>query len=98
AEAMTMAARLRDRNWEDKGQNKFFVSDRCFPQTVDVLKTRAEPLGIELVISGIEEAKINEQYFGIILQYPDQFGEINDYSEFISSARELGIKSVVAAD
>ncbi len=98
AEAMTMAARLRERKWEERGQNKFLVSDRCFPQTIDVLKTRAEPLGIELVISDIDQAELSEQYFGLILQYPDQFGDIKDYSRFISEAKGLGIKTIFAAD
>lgn len=98
AEAMTMTARMRDRKWEDKGQNKFFVSDSCFPQTIEVLKTRAEPLGIELVISNIDKLELNEKYFGILLQYPDQYGEIFDYSSIINDARILGIKTIIAAD
>lgn len=98
AEAMTMAARLRDRKSEEQGQNKFLVSDKCFPQTIDVLKTRAEPLDIELVISDINQAELSEQYFGIILQYPDQFGQVVDYSQIIQNAKDLDIKIIFAAD
>jgi glycine dehydrogenase len=98
AEAMTMAARLRDRKSIERGQNRFFVSDNCFPQTIEVLKTRAEPLGIKLVISSIGEIDLNEKYFGMILQYPDQTGEINDYSNVISDGGSLGIKTIIAAD
>lgn len=98
AEAMTMAARLRDRKSNESGQNRFFVSDGCFPQTIEVLKTRAEPLGIKLVISSVSEIDLNEKYFGMILQYPDQFGQINDYSNIISDAHNLGIKTIIAAD
>ncbi|NIX16673.1 MAG: aminomethyl-transferring glycine dehydrogenase, partial [Candidatus Dadabacteria bacterium] len=92
------AARLRERNWEQRGQNKFFVSNKCFPQTIDVLKTRALPLQIELIVSDIDEVELDGQYFGLILQYPDQFGEVKDYSQFISSAKNQGIKVIVASD
>jgi glycine dehydrogenase len=95
AEAMTM---LWHNKSKDKG-NKFFVSKDVFPQTLDVLITRAEPLGIELVIGN--EFGIDTQdagYYGILIQYPNANGHINDYKTLASELNAANIHIAVAAD
>ena len=85
---------------ESKNANatKFFVSELCFPQTIDVLKTRTEPIGVELVIGNHETVVLDETYFGALLQYPAGNGEIIDYSEFMAKAIEQKVMVAVAAD
>ena len=98
AEAMTMVARLRDKKAVDRDANVFFVSEKCFPQTIAVLKTRAGPLGIELMIGDHSKLVFNDRIFGAIVQYPDAEGAISDYSEFMRDAHNSGAVVVVAAD
>ncbi len=98
AEAMTMLARLRDKKLIDRDANIFFVSGNCFPQTIDVLKTRANPLGIELIIGDHSKIEFNDRIFGGIVQYPDADGGVFDLSEFIDKAHNSGALVVVAAD
>jgi len=94
AEAMHMLhAEAKNQN-----ANKFFVSKECFPQTIDVLITRAEPLGIELVIGDHEKVELDESYFGAMIQYPAGNGMIYDYSHFMAKAIEKNILVAVAAD
>ncbi len=97
AEAMTM---IRDtRKGVRKKGHRFFVSSLCFPQTIDLLRTRAEPLGIELVIDQPENIDLtDETLFGLLLQYPDGNGEIRDIAPLIASANEKQVGVVVAAD
>jgi glycine dehydrogenase len=98
AEAMTMLYRLRDKKAVEKNANVFFVSKMCFPQTIEVLRTRAKPLGIELIIGDHSGFKFDERVFGAIVQYPDCDGCVCDYSDFISKAHRAGARVVVAAD
>ena len=98
AEAMTMFRRLSGANRKKARADRFFVSSGCFPHTVDILKTRAEPLGIEIIEGSEEEVSLDESFFGALLQYPDVFGEIKDYSDFIKQAHGLGVMVSVAAD
>jgi len=98
AEAMAMFHRLSGAKREKADADGFFVSKRCFPQTIDVLKTRADPLGIRIVVGDEENASPDGGFFGALLQYPDVFGEIGDYSGFISNAHGHGIMVAVAAD
>lgn len=81
-----------------KNANKFFVSDECFSQTIDVLKTRSAPLGIELVIGDWQTAELTDDMFGLIVQYPAGDGEIHNYKEFFDKAKAKGIFCVTAAD
>ncbi|WP_324674719.1 aminomethyl-transferring glycine dehydrogenase [Hymenobacter sp. GOD-10R] len=82
-----------------KNANKFFVSEQVLPQTIDVLRTRATPLGIELVVGDHRTIDIAmEGLFGAILQYPGADGEVFDYTDFISQAHQSGLFVVVAAD
>ncbi len=96
AEAMTMFDRLRSR--KAKNANKFYVSDKCFPQTIDILHTRAEPVGIEIIVCDHNEFVFDETVIGALLQYPAEDGNIIDYSNVINDAHEKNAFIVVAAD
>src|SRR6201992_3379546 len=76
----------------------FFVSDEVFPQTIDILKTRSEPYGIEIQIGDHRTVELNENIFGAIVQYPAGHGQVYDYSGFAAKGHELGIKLTVVAD
>ena len=98
AEAMSLLFAVRERDQKKAGINKFFVSDDVLPQTLSVLKTRAVPIGVELVIGNENEFDFSEEFFGAILQYPGKYGQVNDIETFISKANEKRIKVAVAAD
>jgi glycine dehydrogenase len=92
AEAMTMSHALKD------GRNIFFVSAHCHPQNIEVIQTRAKALGIEIVIGDHENFQFNEKVFGALVQYPDTFGAIHDYSGFTEKAHAAGAMVTVATD
>lgn len=92
AEAMTMSLRLRD------GRNTFFVSEACHPQTIEVVRARAEALNIEVVIGNHETFAFNEKVFGALVQYPDTFGAIHDFTGFAEKAHAAGAMLTVATD
>ncbi|MCS6832919.1 MAG: glycine dehydrogenase (aminomethyl-transferring), partial [Flammeovirgaceae bacterium] len=97
AEAMTLLFAAKERN--KKNAYKFFVSHTCHPQTIDVLKTRSKPLGIELVIGDYRQLNILDPYlYGVLLQYPDTEGEVVDYTDFIAACREQNVKVAIATD
>jgi glycine dehydrogenase len=98
AEAMIMLYNARPRNVAKRGANGFLVSENLFPQTIAVLKNRANPLGIELIIGDHESFKFSDKIFGAIVQYPDQFGEINDFRAFVEDAHKNEASVAVAAD
>ena len=93
AEAMTMAAGIA----KNKG-SKFFVSSDCHPQTIAVVKSRAIPLGIQVVIGKHDGFEFDKEYFGALLQYPASDGAIYDYSECVSQIHDQGGLAIVAAD
>ena len=96
AAAEAMAMFFREVKKDDR--NVFFVSERCHPQTIDVLKTRSAPFGIELVIGDHQSFKFNDNVFGALVQYPATDGEIFDYSDFCKSAHNAGVYIAVVAD
>lgn len=98
AEAMTMLFDVRSRQQKKDGVLKFFVSDEILPQTLSLLQTRATPLGIELVIGNHEDFHFDSSFYGALLQYPGKYGQVHDYSSFVSKAQENDIKVAVAAD
>lgn len=98
AEAMIMLFNLRGRAKVKSGVNKFFVDSNIFPNTLDVLKTRAESLDIELVTGDYNSAAPDESYFGAFIQYPSGDGDIPDYSLFTAKAHEQEVLVAVAAD
>ena len=98
SEAMIMLYNSRSRNDIKEGKNKFFVSEFCFPQTIDVVQGRAENLGIELVIADPETFAFDATFFGALTQYPDALGRVQDLGAFTTKAHEAGVKVAVAAD
>ncbi len=97
AEAMTMF--FNTLNKQDHIERpRFFVDKEIFPQTKDVLFTRAIPVGIELVIGDYKQAELDQTYFGAIVQYPNDKGVIADYRSFISKVHECGGYVVMATD
>ncbi len=94
AEAMFMQYSLR----KNDHSKVFFVSEEVFPQTIDILKTRAQPYGIELQIGDHRTVELKDTMFGAIVQYPAGGGAVYDYGGFATKAHELGIKLTVAAD
>ncbi len=98
AEAMTMLYGLRSREVAEQGKSSFFVSHECYPQTIELLKTRAKPLGIELVIGDFKTVTLNDKLYGALLQYPAANGVVHDYAEFVAQAKAQGMSVAVAAD
>jgi glycine dehydrogenase len=92
AEAMTMARRI-----SKSKSNAFFVDEDCFPQTIDVVKTRAGFFGYELVFGPAGDAARRE-VFGALLQYPNDRGECNDLTEIIAAVKVSGGVTAVATD
>ena len=93
AEAMTFCQRVA------KSKSKvFFVSEDCFPQTIDVIKTRAAPIGIDVVVGDHRTALNDIDCFGVLLQYPALNGEIHDYAKAVQIAHDKHAMVVVAAD
>ncbi len=94
AEAMALAKRTAG----NKG-NKFFASKKCFLQTLDLLRTRSAPLGIELVIGDIKEYEKNPaDYFGVLVRYPDMSGEITDWADLATIAHDNKALLCMATD
>ena len=97
AEAMAMQFALRKK--EKKAANKYFVDKYAFPQTIDVLKSRAIPLGIELVMDEVSSFDSdNSDYFGLIVQYPNSNGQVIDHSALFQTAKSNNLTITVAAD
>ncbi|QDL09055.1 glycine dehydrogenase (aminomethyl-transferring) [Brasilonema octagenarum UFV-E1] len=93
AEAMTMSY-----GFCKNKANTYFVSRECHPQTIDVLQTRAQPLGIDIIVGDHQTFDFSEPIFGAILQYPASDGTIYDYRAFIEKAHAMGALVTVAAD
>jgi glycine dehydrogenase len=98
AEAMTLLLRVSAPRPGAAGQAVFLVSDRCLPQSVDVLRSRAEPLGIELRVGPMDAMRFEPGVFGVLLQYPDALGGLRDLAPFIARAHEAGALVAVGTD
>ena len=98
AEAMAMFYGLKNKRNKGEAINKFLVSDKVLPQTLEVLETRAQPLDIEIVVGGIHELEMDEKTFGILLQYPGADGAVIDYRALTEKAKAEGLYVTVAAD
>ena len=97
AEAMTMLYAVRAAS--KKGADTFFVSERCHPQTLDVVITRATPLGIQVQVGDHRTLDVTDgRLFGMLLQYPASDGEAFDYTDLIAAAREHDVLTAVASD
>jgi glycine dehydrogenase len=100
AEAMTLLHRSRqaaDADAEDARQ-VCLVSDRCFPQTREVLVSRAEPLGIDIRVQPVADMHLDSTVFAVIVQYPDEFGEASDLRGIIARAHDVGARVAVGTD
>ncbi len=98
AEAMLMMYALRSREAVKEGRNVLFVDENVFPQTLDVLLTRSEPFGIEIVRDRFDAYEFSGREFGAIVQYPAANGEVRDYANFTAAAHERGVLVTAAAD
>ena len=98
AEAMILLFNNRSRKQKAEKISNFFVSELCFPQTIEILKTRAVPLGVNLVIANHDEIEVDNQFFGAILQYPAKYGDVIDYADFVNKLKTVEAGVVVAAD
>jgi len=107
AEAMTLLQRVHQPSRSAAPAGKpnrggeartFLASDRCFPQTLEVLRSRAEPLGIELKVVPLDQMELTPSVFGVLLQYPDERGELRDLAPFIEHAHQNGVLVAVATD
>ena len=102
AEAMTMLARVQAKRIEGRvGAPQFLVADSCYPQTLDVLRARAEPLGIEILLAPNEmmaEAEFGDRVFGALVQSPDEAGRVHNLRAFIARAKAAGVLVAVGTD
>jgi glycine dehydrogenase len=96
AEAMMMCHRVK--LGDSAGASTFFVSEKCHPQTIDIVRTRAKPLGITVVTGDHRTFKFEGNVFGVLVQYPDTTGSINDFTAFFAQAHAAGALTVVATD
>ena len=98
AEAMLMMFALRSREAVKQGRNQLFVDENIFPQTFDVLITRSEPFGIEIIRDDFSTYEFSGKEFGAILQFPAANGEVRDYAAFAAKAKEAGVLVTAVAD
>ena len=96
AEAMMMCHRLKE--GDASAQRLFFVSAACHPQTIDIVKTRATPLGIQVVVGDHRTYAPTADCFGVLIQYPDTTGSIHDFEAFFAAAHSAGAYTIVATD
>ncbi|HET9486532.1 MAG TPA: aminomethyl-transferring glycine dehydrogenase [Chryseosolibacter sp.] len=97
AEAMHLF--YASRKGSKKNANKFLVDENVFPQTIDVLRTRSTPIGVELVVANISGIDVSDpDLFAVMVQNPDNNGMVKDYSDFIKAAHDKDIAVVMAAD
>ena len=98
AEAVFMFHNNRSKDKVKNNAHKFFVSNTVFPQTLDVIKTRSAPIGIEVVVGDALTHNFDDTYFGALIQYPDINGEVSDYKKFVTETKAKEIQLVVATD
>ncbi len=98
AEAMLMMFALRSREQVKNGANVLFVDENIFPQTLDVLITRSEPFGIEIVCDSYGSYEFSGREFGAMVQYPAADGQVRDYEAFAAAAHAAGAKVAAACD
>jgi glycine dehydrogenase len=98
AEAMTLLHRMRTNKAAAGERSLFLVSDRCLPQTIDVLRSRAEPLGIDLHVGPMDDMVFEPRVYGALLQYPDERGELRDLAPFIEKAHAANALVAVGTD
>ena len=95
AEAVTLCHRTLKRN---DSRNTVVVDINCHPQTIDVVKTRALPLGLHVIVADHSSIEFDTDTYAVLIQYPDTHGSVNDYTDFCEKAREANVRVIVAAD
>ncbi|MGH2567802.1 MAG: aminomethyl-transferring glycine dehydrogenase subunit GcvPA, partial [Bacteroidota bacterium] len=98
AEAMAMAHGVVNKQQNGHPANRFFISNKCFLQTIEVVKSRASTLGIEIVVGDHEAVNVDSTFFGVLLQYPAEDGAVLDYRPFVKKVHGAGAQVVVATD
>jgi glycine dehydrogenase len=98
AEAMAMFFNTVSRGKNAEEKVKFFVDQHVFPQTIGLLETRSEPIGVELVFGDFKTAQLDETYFGALVQYPNNVGDLHDYTGFAEQVHAVGGYIAFAAD
>jgi glycine dehydrogenase len=98
AEAMTMFFNALNRDHDHITRPKFFVDENTFPQTIDVIITRATPVGIEVVTGDYRTVSIDNTFFGALVQYPNDKGSVEDYRQFINKVHAAEAYVVMATD
>ena len=98
AEAMTMIFSNRSREKVKNNSLKFFISNDTFEQTIKVIQTRAEPLGISIIIDDIKNIKFDESFFGCYIQYIGNHGKINDLKKVSNYLKAVDVKLIVGSD
>jgi len=98
AEAATMMHSLRSKEKQKAGAQSLFVDEHIFPQTLAVLQTRMERVGIDIVVGDYKNVNLDVNYFGAIVQYPDSDGKVEDYRSFVEKAHAADCKVAVATD
>ncbi len=98
AEAMAMLFNYKNKDHDHITAPRFFVDEKIFAQTKDILLTRSQPIGIELVLGDFRQAQLDETYFGAIVQYPDSDGAVRDYREFVEKVHAVNAMVVMATD
>jgi len=98
AEAMAMAEGIHNKKRKNNPATKIFVDENVFVQTKDVVFTRAQPLNIEVVVGEWSSFDFHDDYFAVLVQYPDATGQINDYKAFAENCNAKNIQVIVAAD
>ncbi|WP_282784468.1 aminomethyl-transferring glycine dehydrogenase [Phaeodactylibacter xiamenensis] len=98
AEAMTMFYSQKNKRNKGEAINQFLVADTVLPQTIEVLMTRAKPLDIEVVVGNWKSFELTDKVFGMLLQYPDRTGKVEDYRALAEQANDKEVYLTVAAD
>lgn len=98
AEAMLMMFAMRSREAVKQGRNQLFVDENIFPQTFDVLLTRSEPFGIEIIRDDFASYTFTGKEFGAVVQYPAADGQVRDYADFTAAAHAAGVTVTAVAD
>jgi glycine dehydrogenase len=98
AEAMVMMFNSRSRDKVKAGVKGLYIDENVWPQTLEVLKNRAKPLGVKLHIGNWKDFILTEEYFGVLIQYPNSNGEVTGYREFVNHVHANGCKVAVGAD
>jgi len=98
AESMAMFYGLKAKKSKDDSPHIFYVEEGVYDQSLEVILTRAEPIGVEVIVASLNNIELSDKVFGVLLQYPDKYGEVHNYKQFAADAKSKNIAIVVASD